>query len=240
MPSFSADKSDDAPDGFIAAVLRAGMIPRVSRTSLLSESMGEAGDLRLIALIEPASPLSENENRALEDFVRGGGDLMLFGTYRSPRATKELFSRFGFSFENIPIGRVAPEMAPEMAFWNACPLLYEGRPAAESPGVESLIEIWGYSVIVRRDLGKGAVYAFADSDFIKNKNLENVSTYRKGNVDFIANLLKAAASDGAAGGQVAGDQGRVSQAAVSQAAGDGSAGGQAVSTGKERENGGKF
>jgi hypothetical protein len=128
--------------------------------------------------------------------------LLLFGTYKSPRAAKALFNHFGFSFENIPIGRVAPEAAPEMALWNACPLLYEGRPATATFAgeVESLVDVWGYSVAARRSFGNGFVYAFADGDFIKNKNLENISTYRKGNVDFVAGLLEAASGRAPAGG----------------------------------------
>jgi hypothetical protein len=90
-----------------------------------------------------------------------------------------------------------------MALWNACPLLYEGRPAAETSAVESLVAVWGYSVIARRDFGEGLVYAFADGDFIKNKNLENVSAYRKGNVDFIADLLKTVADRGPVGDETA-------------------------------------
>jgi hypothetical protein len=206
LPSFSADKSDDAPDGFIASVLRAGLIPYRNASASLSEAMDEAGDLCLVVLVEPASPLSESEERALDAFVKDGGCLLLFGTYKSPRAAKALFDHYGFSFENIPIGRVAPEAAPEMALWNACPLLYEGRPATETSAgeVESLVDVWGYSIIARRGFGDGFVYAFADGDFIKNKNLENISTYRKGNVDFIAGLLEAASGRAPAGGPPAG------------------------------------
>ena len=201
MPSFSIDKSGDAADGFIASALRAGMTPYVNLSLSLRETMERTGDLGLVVLIEPALPPSRREMLELDRFVENGGILMIFGTYRSPRATRELFEHFGLSFESLPIGRVAPDMAPDMAFWNACPLLYEGvyegGPAKVS-GVESLIDIWGYSVAAKLDVGKGAVYAFADGDFIKNKNLESVDAYRKGNVDFISGLLDEAAGRGAA------------------------------------------
>jgi hypothetical protein len=191
LNSFGLDKSGDAPDGFIAAVLRAGMTPCVSTGALPIEAMKQRGELRLVVLTEPAAALSASELRALTDFVEGGGALLLFGDYKSPEATRELFARFGFSFENMPIGRVAPETAPEMAFWNACPLLFDGNG-----GAESLIDIWGRSVAARRSLGAGTVCAFADSDFIKNKNLESVDAYRKGNVDFIGELLAEALRTG--------------------------------------------
>jgi hypothetical protein len=122
--------------------------------------------------------------------VENGGAVMLFGTDRSPEATRSLFAHFGFSFENLPVGRISPAQNPEMAFWNACPLLYEGQPVAEAPAAESLMEIWGYGVAARRSLGRGIVYAFGDGDFIKNKNLESVDAYRKGNIDFIGALLR--------------------------------------------------
>jgi hypothetical protein len=199
MPSFNIDKSGDAADGFIASALRAGLTPYVNRRPSLAEAMDRAGDLRLIALVEPALSLSARDLSALDDFVEDGGALLLFGTYRSPQATRELFAHFGFSFERVPIGRVSPDMVPDMAFWNACPLLYDGRPAATSGDVESLIEIWGYSVTARRELGSGSVCVFGDADFIKNKNLENVETYRKGNVDFVDELLRDAVARGPRG-----------------------------------------
>jgi hypothetical protein len=190
MPSFKIDKSGDAADGFIASVLRAGMIPYVSRSSELSRGIEKTRNLKLVALVEPASALAEEDMLALRNFVENGGAIMLFGTYRSPEATRSLFARFGFSFENLPIGRVSPAQDPEMAFWNACPLLYQEPPAAYAPETESLVEIWGYEVVVRQKIGQGKVYAFGDGDFIKNKNLESVDAYRKGNIDFIGALLR--------------------------------------------------
>ncbi|MDR2366084.1 MAG: hypothetical protein LBD68_09600 [Zoogloeaceae bacterium] len=190
MPSFKTDKSGDAADGFIASALRAGMIPYVTRSASLSAAIEAARGLKLVALVEPAAALGAEDLLALREFAENGGAVMLFGTYRSPEATRSLFASFGFSFENLPIGRISPTQDPEMAFWNACPLLYDGRPAAEAPGAESLVEIWGYAVAARRDIGQGAVYAFGDGDFIKNKNLENVETYRKGNINFVGALLR--------------------------------------------------
>jgi hypothetical protein len=96
----------------------------------------------------------------------------------------------------VPIGRVSPTLNPEMAFWNACPVLFEDRPPGESQGAESLLDIWGYSVIATARVGDGRVYAIGDGDFIKNKNLENIDTYRKGNIDFIAELLGGIAAEG--------------------------------------------
>jgi hypothetical protein len=190
MPSFKTDKSGDAADGFIASVLRAGMIPYVGRRTELARSIEETQDLKLVALVEPALSLSAEDLLSLQNFVADGGTAMLFGTYRSPEATRALFAHFGFAFENLPVGRISPARNPEMAFWNACPLLYDGRPTAQTPETENLMDIWGYGVIARLNLGRGRVYAFGDGDFIKNKNLESIDAYRKGNIDFIGGLLR--------------------------------------------------
>ncbi|MDR1160365.1 MAG: hypothetical protein LBK69_07055 [Syntrophomonadaceae bacterium] len=196
MPSFSMDKSGNSVDGFIASALRAGMTAYVNQEASLSEIINETENLSLIVLLEPALALSEKERLSLYAFAENGGLVMIFGMYRSPEATKKLFAQFGFSFENIPIGRVSPDVAPEMAFWNACPLLYMGLPVAdEETAADGLVEIWDYSVIARAAVGKGEVYAFGDADFIKNKNLESIDTYRKGNVDFISDLLNEAAGN---------------------------------------------
>jgi hypothetical protein len=167
------------------------MIPYVNRDPDLSAAIDAARDLKLIVLAEPAAELDADEKASLLAFAENGGAVMLLGTYRSPAATRSLFSYFGFSFENVPIGRISPTRDPEMAFWNACPLRYAAAPVAGPPGAyaESLLEIWGYDVIMLEHIGRGRVYAFGDGDFIKNKNLENIDAYRKGNIDFIADLL---------------------------------------------------
>jgi hypothetical protein len=189
LPSFKTDKSGDAADGFTASVIRAGMIPYVNRDPDLSAAMEATRDLKLIVLAEPAAELSAAEKASLLAFAENGGTIMLFGTYRSPAATRSLFSSFGFSFENVPVGRVSPTRDPEMAFWNACPLRYAPVAGASGAYAESLLDIWGYDVIMLEHIGRGRVYAFGDGDFIKNKNLENIDAYRKGNIDFIADLL---------------------------------------------------
>ena len=111
----------------------------------------------------------------------------MLGHYDSPAAFKDLCSRFGASFDNLPIGRIAPTANPEMAFWDACPVLF-----SDIYNAETLMTIWDYPVICRAAASNGEIVVFGDSGFIRNKNLEDVDDYREGNVVFVENMLERA------------------------------------------------
>lgn len=191
MEIFGRDKSEDAADGLIACAMRAGFMPYLNRNEKLASMQEKQGDTELVVLIEPAVAFSEGELIALEQFMEKGGSVILCAGYESPRASKELAGYFGFSFDPMPIGRIAPDKNPDMAFWNACPVLYQGCPPQDVGGdVKSLMEIWGHSTIAYKTVGAGGLYVFADPDFLKNKNIESVDTYREGNVLFLDKLFR--------------------------------------------------
>lgn len=183
------DKSSDAMDGLLVNLMRAGMFPYLNETRSLAELCERNKELKLIILAEPALALAMDERKALQDFVHSGGHLILCADYKSPLAAKGLAAEFGFTFLNIPLGRVAPDKNQKMAFWDACPILYQGKDPKESPEVESLMEIWGYSVMVSKQMGDGKIYVFGDAKFLRNKNLESLDTYREGNVQWLNELL---------------------------------------------------
>lgn len=185
------DKSKDGIDGFLANLLRADFLPIVNFSSPLFELCENAKDVKLIVLIEPALPFSDLELNFLEDFIKKGGNLLVCADYKSPRASKNLVEHFGFSFEKIPIGRIAPDQNPNMAFWEACPIFYreEGEKQSASK-IKTLMSIWDYPVIAEKKIGDGRFYLIADAGFLKNKNLEDIREYREGNIVFIKNLLE--------------------------------------------------
>ena len=225
IPAFSFDKSGNAADGFIAGVLRSGMLPYLNLNESIADALrgggngngagdgrssGSSGngsggsgsggngsggsggvigrDIAAVVLDEPARPLSEDDISELYKLLDRGGTVILLGCYESPGAALDLCARFGFSFDNLPIGRIAPTSNPDMAFWDACPVIYDGGES------ENLISIWGYDVVTRAGLSNGEIIAVGDAGFIKNKNLESVSEYREGNVKFIEGMLERALS----------------------------------------------
>jgi len=190
---FSRDRSGDSVDGFTACSLRAGLLPEFFFSGNLSSAVLERDELKIIVINPHAKPYSASEKRLLRGFAERGGTLMLFGNYQSPKETLELFDFFGFSFDAVPFGRVEPLNNPEMSFWNACPVFYEGKSVGDTENAESLMDVWGESVIARIGIGKGQVYAFGDSGFIQNKNLEGIDTFSEGNISFIIELLGKAA-----------------------------------------------
>ena len=177
---FSRDKSGEAVDGLIACALRAGFMPYLNQSQSLTEMISDKPDVKLVVIIEPAKSFTEKEKKALAQFMENGGSLILSAGYASPKASKELAGYFGFAFDNVPLGRVSPDRNPEMAFWNACPVLHDG-----AYGEKSLMDIWGYDTIVKKAAGQGGLYIIGDPDFLKNKNLESADSFREGNILFL-------------------------------------------------------
>lgn len=194
LEKISRDKSLESIDGFLANVMRAGLMPLVNYSASLESVLKHEDGVELIVLMEPAISLTDEELSLLEDFMRGGGRVLLCADYRSPKAAKDVAGYFGFTLMKMPIGRIAPDKDKRMAFWNACPLLYEGKNPEESgvKDVESLMSVWGYSTMATKRIGDGDFILFADGNFLKNKNLEHIDTYREGNIDFLKTILKRA------------------------------------------------
>lgn len=192
LESIYRDKSKDSIDGFLTNLLRADFLPIVNLSNSISELCENIEDLKLIVLIEPALDFADTEIDSLENFIKRGGNLIICADYKSPRASKNLVEHFGFSFEKIPIGRIAPDRNPDMAFWDACPILYEnvGLEQHQTQDVKSLMSIWNYSVIAHKKMGDGSFYLISDGSFLRNKNLEDIKEYREGNIDFVKNLLE--------------------------------------------------
>lgn len=190
------DKSADAVDGLIVNIMRAGMFPYINEKESLTELCERNKELKLIVLLEPAVALTEAESKALHDFVYSGGHIILCADYKSPAAARSLAAEFGFTFLKIPLGRVAPDKNKKMAFWDACPILYQGKDPKESSEVTSLMEIWSYSVMVSKKMGDGKIYVLADAQFLRNKNLESLETYRQGNVQWLDEVFTEMGKEG--------------------------------------------
>ena len=188
VPSFDLDKSGNGVDGLIANILRAQMMPCVifERGELIPAL---AENAKILIIIEPALRYNTQEKEALNRFIAQGGLVILCGGNASPDATKKLASHWSFAYENMPIGRIAPEQNPAMAFWNAYPLFNVQISDSVAFPSASLMDVWGNSVITRQEMDQGSLYMIGDGDFLKNKNLEDVDTYREGNIEFLTRIL---------------------------------------------------
>ena len=188
IPGFSFDKSGNAADGLYAGVLRAGMLPYLNINESVADALNGGGrNIITVVITEPALPYDEADIASLNNLLDRGGTLVLLGHYSSPGAAKSLFARFGAAFDELPIGRIAPTSNPEMAFWNACPVLL-----SNARGTETLLSIWDYPVICRASVSNGEIIVIGDAGFLKNKNLEGVDDYRAGNVVFVEEMLERA------------------------------------------------
>ena len=137
----SRNKSGDSADGLIACAMRAGFMPLLNQNENLCKLLESRDDIKLVIFMEPSAGFSEEELLALDRFMENGGNLLLCAGYNSPEASQRLAGHYGFSFEPMPIGRIAPDKNPDMAFWNACPILYESGIPGENGDVDSIMEI---------------------------------------------------------------------------------------------------
>ncbi|MCL2337803.1 MAG: DUF4350 domain-containing protein, partial [Firmicutes bacterium] len=180
------DKSDDSVDGLIACLLRARIMPYVNQLDHLEQVLTQQKTPGLLVLIEPAALLTAKEQQAARSFMEQGGRVIVCAGYDSPQAGADFLSAYGMAFDQLPIGRIAPDRDPAMAFWNACPILYDHHDRQ----VQVLMAVWGYPTIAYKQIGVGGLYVIADPGFLKNKNLESLHTYSKGNVRFVAQILR--------------------------------------------------
>jgi len=148
-------------------------------TSLLNNS-------RFLVLIAPSTPFSSSEVKALDRYVKDGGNLLLTVGYEEKGASLSILRHFGFDIENIPLGVFytnVPGTDLSAFFHEAWPISYD------SEDVEVLAGRGEYPTIVMRDYGRGSIVIFGDSSFFYNINLETEDHPLIANIQFLEWLL---------------------------------------------------
>jgi len=138
----------------------------------------------LLVIIAPAKSFSGEEIEALEEFVRGGGVLVLSVGWEERAASQSLLRSFGLEIGNTPLGRVDPSQnSQKLAFHKAWPveLLQEGA--------EVLCQVWDHPLIVSKSYHKGRVLLIGDSSFLLNENLEGLYNHSLPNIMFLKKIL---------------------------------------------------
>jgi len=188
MPGFTFDKTGEAADGFIASALRSGMLPYLNMNESLADALNRVDkNVAAVMICGTAKKYSRKDIAALNALLGKGGSVILFCDYESPAAATELCAAFGFGFDALPLGRAAPASNPGMAFWNACPVTYDG-----AEGAETLISVWDYPVVCCAGFNGGEVTVTGDASFIKNKNLEDLEEFNESNAEFLIEMLERA------------------------------------------------
>lgn len=131
-------------------------------------------------LIGPQIPYTASEVSDIEGFVRDGGRLIVSAGWEERRGVEGLLGRFGMSIEPIPFGRLTIDTGSGIV----------GMPKAwpltvEDPSASYCLTKWDKPVAVTRVLGRGTVTVIGDSMFLLNPNIETISDYKIGNIQFL-------------------------------------------------------
>jgi hypothetical protein len=186
-------------DGLAGVLLRSGYLPVTMwrfDPSLLSRA-------KLVVVNEPESSYSSREKKALDDWVRAGGRLIIGGSYETPDAVNELLQSTGVQIQKVPLGSAYFKIdyfgsQEYVHIPNTAPITY--REAANALAVQYsstvLAENEGYPVAVRVRLGGGMVLLLASDRFLTSESLEDKDNARRGvNVVWLENTIKDAFSE---------------------------------------------
>lgn len=164
-------------------LLRSGFSPRFASSPLELQHL----DADLYIICAPTAPFQSDEIDQLEEYVEGGGWLLVGAGWDSYPAVRDLLERFGLSMRNIPLGKAEGDgLGGTVKMSDAYPVVGDGD------NIEILIQAFGYSIgkVVRR--GTGGMIAIGDSEFLLNGNLEGQNEFVvMENVIFLRELFAA-------------------------------------------------
>lgn len=164
--------------GFLAGMPRLGYWPEIQKLNYASLSSGDR-----VVIISPAKSLTPNTQRAVEEFVRRGGNVLLMIELHSGRPPKgiELARRMGVDCEldilpkrtYRPAGPSLPSAAFALPFSSLFGLRHgRGTPLIETAELRAglmrveplLLDENGLCIFGRKSLGKGWFYVFLGSE----------------------------------------------------------------------------
>ena len=170
----------DGFGGLTYNLIRNGYFPQVLRRFDAQRIL----DADLLIIIAPAKPFAVWELKALDDFVRRGGFLIVTVGWEEKDASQGLLQYFHLNIGNIPLGRVLPSQnAQGLTFYEAWPVIHEREDT------EILCQVWNYSLVVYKRYFKGGVLLVGDSSFLLNRNLEGLYDYFLPNIIFFKRVI---------------------------------------------------
>ncbi|MDI6807961.1 MAG: hypothetical protein QME66_03120 [Candidatus Eisenbacteria bacterium] len=176
---------DNSVGGLEYNIMRNGLLP-FTVEKLSKEKLGRA---KLLVVVAPARKYSNGEIDAVEEFVRGGGRLLMAVGYEESEPSRELLSRFGIEILGIPLAHLETEVSGETIQFNeAWPVHCDGK-------CKSVVSKWGYPVVVEKNAGRGRLVVIGDSGFLLGKNLEKYSEVNVNNIFFLKRLMEELARE---------------------------------------------
>ncbi len=184
-------KTPDAVDGLTLNLQRNGYTAFLMRD--FDEALVRGADVLVVP--SPLAPLASDEISVIDDFVSGGGLLMVTAGSERPTGSRKLLGHFGLRLGLVPLGQAT-------SLWNEAPVHFWSAWPVESVSgreMDVLTEVWGHPTAVYVPYGSGGVFAVGDASFLHNRNLEDIRNYNLHNIDFFREFLDSVGKGGRPG-----------------------------------------
>lgn len=185
---------DDSVSGVVVNLLRNEYIEGQRYLPLILKefSKEKISHSKILVLIAPTAPFTNDEVDIIEHFVSQGGLLILSVGYIDKEGSSLLLETFDFDILSIPLGPVPyiEYSQSEPRFVDSWPISLNGLLTNDSTILYSAeFNETSYSLIVFRKYGLGGVLLISDSQFLLDKNLESLYDYWPGNINLLRSII---------------------------------------------------
>lgn len=181
--------NDDSISGTMINLMRNNYLPIILRDF----KKEKIEDSEMLIMNAPTEKIEAGEVDFLKEYMKKGGVVILSTGYEEKDASMPLLEEFNLDIYNIPLGPVPyVEHNPEKyqkkpRFVNSWPIKIGGSKTESFYNVTISEET--YHLMAFTPHGKGGLLLIADSQFLKDKNIESTSNYWPGNIQFLKNIL---------------------------------------------------
>jgi len=168
-------------DGLLALMLRDSPMDQIRKGKVL-------------VCIAPAKPYSPREVRAVQEFMRAGGVVIVSAGYEQREGARPLLTLAGCDIDSVPLGPVPIyEKIQDQALVQQImqqPHMMDAWPILAPRGLDKIYYRSGESDIIGfKQIGLGGMLVIADAKFFWDKTLEQETTGWPGNIKLLRQIL---------------------------------------------------
>ena len=193
--------NDESLSGFMLNLMRNDYFSFI----LKDFSKNQIKNSELLIFVAPTKTFSQDEVDFIKQYIRDGGYVILSTGYEDKTASMPLLEEFGLDIYDIPLGPI-PYVEEDPEKYQKEPRFVDSWPIYIPENREDLnftkfynITILGQEYILMTlvrykesiENGAGGLLLIADSQFLMDKNIEELYDYWPGNIQFLKNIIDA-------------------------------------------------
>lgn len=189
---------DDSLTGTMFNLMRNSYLPLLLRDF----SKDKIKNCDMLIFNAPTKTFSTDEVEFIKQYMYNGGLVMLSTGYQDKDASMPLLREFGLDIYDIPLGPVpyvegnqTEEYQKQPRFVNSWPIsIRENNNTEIFYSVNISDET--YVLMTFTKYGDGGLLLIGDSEFLMDKNIESLTDYWPGNIQFLKNILDEMKTEG--------------------------------------------